>query len=113
MNWMGWTALGIGLSVVASAGLAAFGSSRWAGATLEQMALLEAAKLSTPAGRYDAREIDGMPAAQVKKFQQYRFRANAAVTRPLTEILSSTARTHFRTDQRARRSLRDAAPSRP
>ncbi|MEO6415291.1 MAG: hypothetical protein ABIP73_04580, partial [Gemmatimonadaceae bacterium] len=69
MNWMGWTALGIGLSVVAVAGLAAFGSSRWASATQEQMALLEAAKLPAITSRYDAREIDSLPAPVQRYFR--------------------------------------------
>ena len=62
MNWMEWTAVGIGLLVVAGVGLAAFGSSRWASATQAQMALLEGVRPPAPAGRYDAREIDGLPA---------------------------------------------------
>lgn len=69
MNWMGWTALGIGLSVIAVAGLAAFGSSRWASATKEQMALLEAAKLPSITSRYDAREIDALPAPVQRYFR--------------------------------------------
>ena len=69
MNWLGWTALGLGLLVAAIAGLSAFGSSRWAGATQTQLALLEAARLSALAGRYDAREIDGLPAPVRRYFR--------------------------------------------
>jgi len=69
MNWLGWTALGLGLLVAAVAGLSAFGSSRWAGATQTQLALLEAARLSALAGRYDAREIDGLPAPVRRYFR--------------------------------------------
>ena len=69
MNWIGWSALGIGLLGAAAAGLAAFGSSRWAGATQVQMTQLEAAKLPAPAGRYDAREIDGLPAPVRRYFR--------------------------------------------
>ena len=69
MNWIGWSALGIGLLVAAAAGLAAFGSSRWAGATQVQMTQLEATKLPAPAGRYDAREIDGLPAPVRRYFR--------------------------------------------
>ena len=61
MNWMGWTALGIGCLVAAMAGLAALGSARWGGVTRSQMALLEAARLQMPPGRYDAREVDALP----------------------------------------------------
>ncbi|MEO8023888.1 DUF6544 family protein [Polaromonas sp.] len=69
MNWMGWTAAGMGLLVAAGVGLAAFGSSRWASATQVQMALLEAARLPAPAGRYDAREIAGLPAPVQRYFR--------------------------------------------
>ncbi|MEP6722103.1 MAG: DUF6544 family protein, partial [Variovorax sp.] len=69
MNWMGWTAAGIGLLLAAGAGLAAFGSSRWASATQLKMALLEAARLPAAAGHYDAREIDGLPAPVQRYFR--------------------------------------------
>ncbi|QBB72650.1 hypothetical protein ELE36_10250 [Pseudolysobacter antarcticus] len=66
---MGWTTLGIGLLVAAAAGLAAFGRSRWAGATQEQLALLEAARLPALAGLYDAREIDVLPGPVQRYFR--------------------------------------------
>ena len=69
MNWIGWTALGIVLTAATFIGLVAFGSSRWQAATRAQMALLEAAKLSAPAGRYDAREIEGLPAPVQRYFR--------------------------------------------
>ena len=69
MSWMGWTAFGIGLTVVAGAGLATFGRARWASATQEQMALLEAAKLPAITSRYDAREIDSLPAPVQRYFR--------------------------------------------
>ena len=69
MNWVGWTVLGIGCLAAAIAGLAAFGSSRWGDATRSQMALLEAARVLAPAGRYDAREIDGLPAPVQRYFR--------------------------------------------
>ena len=69
VNWMGWTASGIGSMVAAAAGLAAFGSRRWARATQSQMARLEAARLPAPAGRYDRREIDGLPAPVQRYFR--------------------------------------------
>ena len=80
MNWMGWTALGTGLLVAGGAGLVALGNSRWASATQAQMALLEAARLPAPAGHYDAREIDGLPAP----VQRY-FRAVLKDGQPLIE----------------------------
>ena len=69
MNWVGWTVLGIGCLAAAITGLAAFGSSRWGNATQSQMALLEAARVLAPAGRYDAREIDGLPAPVQRYFR--------------------------------------------
>ena len=62
MNALTWTALVSGLVVAAGIGLVAFGRSRWAGATQTQMAQLEAARLPMPAGRYNVREIEGLPA---------------------------------------------------
>ena len=69
MNALTWTAWGSGLVVAAGVGLVAFGSSRWAGATQTQMAKLEAARLPMPAGRYDVREIDGLPAPVQRYFR--------------------------------------------
>ena len=69
MNALTWTALGSGLVVAAGVGLIAFGSSRWAGATQTQMAKLEAARLPAPAGHYDAREIEGLPAPVQRYFR--------------------------------------------
>ena len=61
MNWTLWAALGVGCSVAVAAGLVAFGSARWGSATQTQTALLEAARLPAPAGRYNASEIEGLP----------------------------------------------------
>ena len=69
MNWLGRTASGIGLLTAAGAGLAAFGSSRWARATQLKTALLEAARRPGPAGHYDAREIEGLPAPVQRYFR--------------------------------------------
>jgi hypothetical protein len=72
MNKIGWTALGTGLLVAGGAGLVAFGSSRWAGATQAQLALLDAASAPAPAGQnklYDARELEGLPAPVQRYFR--------------------------------------------
>ena len=69
MNALTWTALGFGLVVAAGVGSIAFGSSRWAGATQTQMAKLEAVRLPAPAGHYDAREIEGLPAPVQRYFR--------------------------------------------
>ena len=69
MNALTWIALGSGLVVAAGIGLVAFGNSRWAGATQTQMAKLEAARLPMPAGRYDVRELEGLPAPVQRYFR--------------------------------------------
>ncbi len=69
MNRLGRMAAGAGLLLFAGAGLTAFGNSRWARATRVQMAKLEAARLPLPSGRYDAREIDGLPAPVQRYFR--------------------------------------------
>ena len=69
MNRIGWTALGIGGSMAAVAGLAALGDSRWRRATRVQAALLEAARVPAPTGRYDARELEGLPAPVQRYFR--------------------------------------------
>jgi hypothetical protein len=68
-NALGWTAGGIGLAVAAGIGLIAFGSSRWKTATQVQMARLEAARERAPTGRYDAREIEGLPSPVQRYFR--------------------------------------------
>jgi len=69
MNGITWTALGFGLVVATGIGLIALGSSRWQASTQAQMALLEAARVPAPSGRYDAREIDGLPAPVQRYFR--------------------------------------------
>ena len=69
MNALTWTALGSGFVAAAGIGLVAFGRSRWARATQTQMAKLEAARLAVPAGRYDVREIEGLPAPVQRYFR--------------------------------------------
>ena len=69
MNEWAWTALALGLVCAAAIGLANFGASRWARATQTQMARLEAARVRAPSGRYDALEIDGLPAPVQRYFR--------------------------------------------
>ncbi|MEO7954603.1 MAG: DUF6544 family protein [Polaromonas sp.] len=69
MNKMAWTALGLGLVGATGIGLVVLGSSRWLAATQAQMALLEAGRVPAPAGRYDAREINGLPAPVQRYFR--------------------------------------------
>ncbi len=70
MNPIGWTAVGTGLIVAIGYGLSAFGRVQWRSATQAQLALLEAAR--EPArrdGRYDERELDGLPAPVQRYFR--------------------------------------------
>lgn len=68
-NGITWVAFSFGLVVAVGIGLFALGSSRWQIATKAQMAQLEAARVSAPAGRYDASEIDGLPAPVQRYFR--------------------------------------------
>ena len=70
-NVMAWIAfgLGLGLVIVAAIGLVAFGKARWRTATQAQVAKLESARTPAPADRYDAREIDGLPAPVQRYFR--------------------------------------------
>ena len=69
MNGIAWTALGFGVVLALGIGLVAFGSARWQDSTQAQMAKLEATRVPVPAGRYDAREIDALPAPVQRYFR--------------------------------------------
>ncbi len=69
MTWMTWTALSIGVLLVAVLALVVIGDVRWESATQKQMVLLESARVPITVGRYDAREIDGLPAPVQRYFR--------------------------------------------
>ena len=69
MTWITWIALGVGVLLVAVVVLVLIGNARWASATKVQMALLDAARVPMPARRYDAREIEGLPAPVQRYFR--------------------------------------------
>ena len=69
MTWMTWIAIGVGVLLVAVVVLVFVGNARWASATTVQMALLDNARVTMPAGRYDAREIEGLPAPVQRYFR--------------------------------------------
>ena len=69
MNGWIWTVSAFGILLLGGAGLLAIGSSHWRAATQAQLALLEATRLPAPAGRYDAREIIGLPAPVQRYFR--------------------------------------------
>ncbi len=68
MTWITWIALGIAVLLVAVVALVLIGDALWANATKAQMALLEAGRMPTPARRYDAREVDSLPAPVQRYF---------------------------------------------
>ena len=61
MNVLTRAACGVGLVAATGIGLIALGSARWRASTRMQRARLEAAREPAPAGRYDARELEGLP----------------------------------------------------
>lgn len=69
MSWFSWIGLAMLLLAVGWAGLAAFGSSRWSQATQSLHRQLQAARVAPPNSRYDARELDGLPAPVQRYFR--------------------------------------------
>ena len=63
------SALALGAVAVASMGLAAYGRFRWAKATRALLAQMEAARLPAKTSRYDARELEGLPAPVRRYFR--------------------------------------------
>ncbi|MEO6279622.1 DUF6920 family protein [Roseateles sp.] len=96
LAWAAWAAWGVGFVVVTGIGLIALGSLRWRASTRAQMARLEATRVRAPAGRYDAREIDALPAPVQRYFRAalkdgQRFVAAATFELAGTINLSATA----------------------
>ena len=70
MTWIAWIALGVGVLFVAVVALVLIGNVRWASSTkVQAFALLEAARMPAPAGRYNAREINLLPPAVQRYFR--------------------------------------------
>lgn len=69
MIWLKWLGSGIGVLVVAAIGAAAYGSSRWGEGTRALRARLEAARTPPSPRRYEARELDGLPAPVQRYFR--------------------------------------------
>ena len=69
MTWLTWL-LPIGaLLALVFVGLTAFGSMRWTDATRRLTARLEAGRLPASRGRYDPRELEGLPAPVQRYFR--------------------------------------------
>lgn len=69
MMWLKWLGLASGVLVLVAIGAAAYGASRWAGASRTLLARLDAARLPLAIARYDAREIEGLPAPVQRYFR--------------------------------------------
>ena len=73
MTWLLWLGLLLGLLALAAVGLAAYGERRWAGEMQALQGSLQAGRIDgrqagkSPPTRYDAREIEGLP-APVQRF---------------------------------------------
>ena len=68
MTWITWL-LVLGALAVGLAGLVVFGASRWAAATQTLFGQLEATRRPAAAARYDARELEGLPAPVQRYFR--------------------------------------------
>lgn len=66
MLWLGLVLGGIATFVI---GLKAFGAARWADSTRRLLARLEDGRMPTTATRYDAAELDGLPAPVQRYFR--------------------------------------------
>ncbi len=70
MTWLTWLVMVLCLLALAAIGLHAYGARRWADATQLLMSKLEAARVDDIArpGRYDSRELVGLPAPVQRYF---------------------------------------------
>ena len=69
MIWLKWLGSGIGVLVAVAIGAAAYESSRWGEGTRALRARLEAARTPPSPPRYEARELDGLPAPVQRYFR--------------------------------------------
>ncbi len=69
MRALAWTTLGVSLVLAAGIVLVTVGTSRWRTSTNIELVKLEAARLPALRGRYDAREIEGLPAPVQRYFR--------------------------------------------
>jgi hypothetical protein len=69
MTWITWLALALAVLSIGVFGLAAYGHSRWIASTQVLIEELEATRLPAPASRYDARELEGLPAPVQRYFR--------------------------------------------
>ena len=69
MGWMKWLALAAATLTVLVVGLMAYGSWRWNERSTALLARLEAARMPHALARYEAREIDALPAPVQRYFR--------------------------------------------
>ena len=75
MTWLLWLGLALCALVIAAVGLSAYGARRWAVATQALVSSLEAGRIDSkrdgpsPPTRYDAGELDGLPAPVQRYFR--------------------------------------------
>jgi len=84
-----WVAAAIGLMLLAGLGLATWGAARWSAATRELAARLDAARAPATTTRYDARELDGLPAPVQRYFRAVLKDGQAIVTAARVEHTGS------------------------
>ena len=69
MGWMKWLGLLVATLTVLVVGLTAYGAWRWNAGATALLARLEAARVPHAVVRYDARELDGLPAPVQRYFR--------------------------------------------
>ena len=80
MTWMKWLGLVVTTLAVLAVGLTAYGSWRWNQGSAAFLARLEAARQPHAVTRYDAREIEGLPAPVQRYFRAALTDGQAIVT---------------------------------
>ena len=80
MTWMKWLGLVVATLAVLAVGLTAYGSWRWNQGSAAFLARLEAARQPHAVARYDAREIEGLPAPVQRYFRAALTDGQAIVT---------------------------------
>ncbi len=75
MTWLVWLVVILGVLMLAAVGLAAYGERRWAGTVQALRSTLDTGRVERPQAaqtaptRYDARELDGLPAPVQRYFR--------------------------------------------
>lgn len=69
MIWLKWLGLGLGLLVTMAVVAATYGSWRWADGTRTLLSRLEAVRLTQLSARFDARELETLPAPVQRYFR--------------------------------------------